>query len=137
MAKKIYKTELDWAFPEVDSGAYPLGGRVLLQMRRVKMKSEGGIVLIEETKEIEKWNSQIAKVIAVGPLAFRKRNTLELWDEGVWASPGEYVRVPKYGGDRWEVPVEGEEEPALFVVFNDYELIAKVHGNPLEMRAYI
>lgn len=134
---KTYKNDLEWAFPEIDPGASPLGGRVLLQMRRVKMKSEGGIVLVNETKELEKWNSQIAKVRAVGPLAFRKRNTLELWDEGVWASPGEYVRVPKYGGDRWEVPVEGEEEPALFVVFNDYELIAKVHGNPLEIRAYI
>jgi len=71
-------------------------------------------------------------VISIGPLAFKKKDTMEPWPEGVWADPGQFVRVPKWGGDRFEVRVPGEpEEPALFMLINDHELIAKVIGDPL------
>ena len=128
---------LDWYFPKIDPGAEPLGGRVIVQYRRVKRRSAGGIILHDETRETEKWNTQVAKLIAVGPLAFRKRDTMEPWPEGVWARPGDFVRVPKYGGDRWEIPVDGEDEPALFGIFNDHELIVKVVGDPLLVKAYL
>lgn len=125
------------AFPGVNPGAAPLGARVLVQLRTVKRTSSGGIVLVEESRETEKWNTQVARVVAVGPLAFRNRSTNELWPEGMWAGPGDFVRVPRWGGDRWEVPVEGREEPALFVIFNDHELIAKITGDPLAVKAYL
>jgi hypothetical protein len=38
------------------------------------------------------------------------------------------------------VKVPGEEdfeEPALFMILNDHEVIAKVTGDPLAMRAFI
>jgi len=81
----------------------------------------------------------VAKVIAIGPLAFKKRDTMEDWPEGAWARVGDYIRVPKWGGDRWEVPVDGQpdEDPALFMVLNDHEVITRVTGNPLEMRAFV
>lgn len=135
--KPKYETELDWAFPAVDPGAVPLGGRVLLQLRRIKKRSAGGLVLIEETKETEKWNTQLSKLVAVGPLAFKKKDTLEPWPEKAWAEVGDFVRCPRYGGDRFEVAIEGEEEPALFVIVNDFELIAKVTGDPLRVKAYL
>lgn len=134
------EAELAWAFPSVDPGAKPLGARILVQLRRTKKKTtSAGIILVEETKETEKWNNMVAKVIAVGPLAFKKRDTMEDWPEGSWCEVGDYLRVPKWGGDRWEVQVEGEpdEDAALFMVLNDHEVIAKVTGNPLEMRAFI
>lgn len=134
------EAELAWAFPSVDPGAKPLGARILVQLRRTKKKTtSAGIILVEETKETEKWNNMVAKVIEVGPLAFKKRDTMEPWPEGSWCVVGDYLRVPKWGGDRWEVPVEGEpdEDAALFMVLNDHEVIAKVTGNPLEMRAFI
>jgi hypothetical protein len=46
------------------------------------------------------------------------------------------VRVPKYGGDRWEVPLPNGES-ALFVIFNDLDIIGKVEGDPLAIRAFI
>ena len=134
------EAELAWAFPSVDPGAKPLGARLLVQLRRTKKKAtSAGIILVEETKETEKWNNMVAKVIEIGPLAFRKRDTMEPWPEGSWCSVGDYIRVPKWGGDRWEVAVPGEpdEDKALFMVLNDHEVIAKVTGNPLEMRAFI
>jgi len=132
--------ELDWAFPSVTPGATPLGGRILVQLRRTKKKTSGsGIILVEETKETEKWQNMVAKVIYVGPLAFKHRDTMQSWPEGSWCEPGDFIRVPKWGGDRWEVEVPGQpdEDPALFAVFNDHEMIAKVTGNPLNMRAYL
>lgn len=128
------------AFPAVDPGATPLGARVLVQLRRSKKRTtNAGIILVEETKETEKWNNMVAKVVAIGPLAFKQRDTMEPWPEGSWCEVGDYLRVPKWGGDRWEVPVENQpdEDPALFMILNDHEIIAKVTGNPLVMRAFL
>jgi co-chaperonin GroES (HSP10) len=134
-------TELAWAFPSVDPGAKPLGGRILVQLRRTKKKTtSAGILLVEETKETEKWNNMVAKVIEIGPIAFCHRDTMQRWPEGAWCVPGDYIRVPKWGGDRWEVKVPGDddlEDPALFMILNDHEVIAKVTGNPLAVRAFI
>lgn len=133
-------TELAWAFPSVDPGAKPLGGRILVQLRRAVKKTKSGIFLPHETQETEKWQNMIAKVVEIGPLAFKHRDTMQGWPEGSWCSVGEFIRVPKWGGDRWEVPVPGEdenEEPCLFMILNDHEVIAKLTGNPLAMKAYI
>jgi len=135
------EAELAWAFPSVDPGAKPLGGRILVQLRRTKKKTtSAGILLVEETKETEKWNNMVAKVIEIGPIAFKHRDTMQAWPEGSWCEVGDYIRVPKWGGDRWEVKVPGDddlEDPALFMILNDHEVIAKVTCDPLAMRAFI
>jgi hypothetical protein len=82
----------------------------------------------------------VAKVIEIGPLAFKHRDTMLGWPEGSWCSVGDFIRVPKWGGDRWEVHVPGEDENednALFMVLNDHEVIAKLTGDPLQMRAFL
>jgi co-chaperonin GroES (HSP10) len=130
--------DLREAFPAVDPGAKPLGARVLVQLRRTKnATSSAGIILVQETKETEKWNNMVAKVVEVGPLAFKKRDTMESWPEGSWCEVGDYLRVPKWGGDRWEIEVAENEEPALFMILNDHEIIAKVTGDPLKVRAFV
>jgi co-chaperonin GroES (HSP10) len=129
---------MEWAFPEVDPGIAPLGSRVLVQLRRVKKTTESGIILANDSREHEKHNTQVAKVVSLGPLAFKKRDTMEPWPEGVWADVGDFVRVPKYGGDRFEVKISDEpEEPALFMLVNDHELIAKITGDPMQFWEYI
>lgn len=130
--------ELAWAFPDIDPMLIPFGYRVLVQIRRSQAVTRSGIHLPDESKETEKWNAQVAKVIAVGPMAYRDRKTGEPWPEGEWCMPGDYVRVPKYGPDRWEVPIQGApQDPALFVVYDDLQIIGKVTGDPLAMKAYI
>lgn len=130
--------EVNWAYPNVNPDVVPLGGRVLVQLRRVKKTTKSGIIMVEETRDYEKYNTQTAKVVAVGPLAFKKKDTMEPWPEGVWAEIGEFVRTPKWGGDRFEVPIKGEpEEPAIFMLINDHELIAKVTGDPMGFHEYI
>ncbi len=130
-----YEGEED-AFPKVDPGVKPFGSRVLLQIRRAKTKTKGGIILAGETRDTEMWNTQVAKVIAMGPLAFHNRNTMEPWPEGAGVNLGDYVRAPKYGGDRWSVHIADGEE-ILFVIFNDLDLLGKITGDPLAMKAFL
>lgn len=136
MEETIYERMLEEAFPEGDPGVRPFGSRVLVQIRNPKVRSAGGIILHTETKETEKWNTQAAKVISLGPLAFKNRDTMQPWPEGDWCKAGEFVRVPKYGGDRWEVDL-GEKGVALYVIFNDLDIVGQVTGNPLSMKAFI
>ena len=126
--------ELAWAFPEVNSGQTPLGGRVIIKLRRIKKKA-GMIIIVDETKENEKWNNMIGKVVALGPLAYKNRDTMESWPEGHWCQLGDFVRTPKYGGDRWTV--RSNEEEIEFVIFNDLDIIGKVTADPTTIRAFI
>lgn len=140
MSIDIVEQTLEEAFPVVDPLMAPYGARVLVQLRAVKEKvTSAGIYIPEDTKETEKWNTMIGKVIAVGPIAFCNRENMNPWPEGAWARVGDYVRVPKWGGDRWEIDFEqdGVKGKALFTFFNDHELIGKVTGDPLAIKAFI
>ena len=129
--------DLQEAFPVVDPGAIPLGARVLVQLRKAKKRmTQSGIILPEETRDTERAQNPVAKVIAMGPLAFKKRDTMEPWVEGIWCEVGDYLRVPKWTGDRWTVP-HGDDENVEFMVLNDHEVIARITGNPLEVRAFV
>lgn len=131
------ESEMKFAFPEVDPEMIPYGSRVLVQLRTPRTVSDGGIAIPHEARETEKWNTQVAKVIMLGPVAFKNRDTLEPWKEGEWCQAGKFVRVPKYGGDRWEVDVPGRQDPSLFIVFNDLDLIGEFTGDPLKVKAFI
>jgi len=134
---------IDEAFPKCDPGVAPFGSRVLLQIRSAKKKTKGGIILLDETKDTEYANTQVAKVLSVGSLAFKNRNTLAPWPEGSWCAPGDFVRIPRYGGDRWSVKIPGaagtqdDGYEAIVVIFNDLDLVGKVTGDPLAIKAFL
>lgn len=130
--------DLNDAFPDVDPGARPFGSRVLVQIRSAKEVTSGGIYIPSETQETELWNTQVAKVISLGPVAFKDRESLQPWPEGEWCVPGSYVRVPKYGGDRWNVPYPGEKKRnVMFVIYNDLNIIGEITCNPLDVVAFV
>lgn len=139
METTTFEHALAEAFPAVEPGVRPFGSRVLVQIRTPKNKTKSGIILHSETKDTEKWNTQVAKVIAVGPLAFKNRDTMASWPEGDWCKAGDFCRVPKYGGDRWEASytdADNEDQQAMFVIFNDLEIIGQV-ADPLKVKAFI
>ena len=131
-----YEGGLAEAFPPIEPGVEPLGQRVLVQLRKPKAKTAGGIILPGETRDTETWNTQIAVVRAVGPVAFKKIDDLTAWPEGAWVLPGDFVRVPKYGGDRFSVTDQDGIE-VIFILFRDTDLVAKVTGDPLAVKAFI
>lgn len=133
---------LDDAFPPIEPGVVPLGSRVLCQIRSPKRKTKGGIILTSDARETDQWNTQVAKVIATGPVAFKNRDDMKAWPEGAWVQAGDFVRIPKFGGDKWTVKIPAktsleEDQEILFVIFNDLDLIGKVEGDPLAMKAFI
>jgi co-chaperonin GroES (HSP10) len=136
-----HEADLADAFPLVDAGAAPLGARVLVQLRKPKKRmTSSGILLVQETKDTEKAQNCVGKVVAVGPLAFKKRDTMEPWPEGSWCEMGDFLRVPKWTGDRWEVRMpeaEDDEDRVEFIILNDHEIVAKITGNPLTVKAFV
>ena len=120
------RTELE-CFPEVDPGVDVAGDRVLVQLRREKTTSKGGIILVDETKQTLRFNETVAKVIQIGPLAYKSPDTLEPWIEGPWCKVGDLVRTIKYGGDRFVInPDDGA--PVVFITLQAREIISRIRS---------
>ncbi len=114
----ISASDLAESFPKVPCGIKPLGPLILVQLRMTKKQTASGIVLARSTREFNDSIAQFAKVLALGPLAYRNRATGETWPEGAWVRPGDIVRVPKYGGDRFYKELS-KDEGVVFVLFDD------------------
>jgi len=119
------RTELE-CFPDVDPGVEILGDRVLVQLRREKLTSKGGIFLVEETRQTLKFNETVAKVRGIGPLAYKSPDDLTPWPEGPWCQVGDLVRTIKYGGDRFVVDVNDDGAPVVFITLQAREVISKI-----------
>lgn len=126
-------------FPEVDTGVHPLGSKVLVQVKTPRSVTRGGIIVVDEAKETDQWQTQVAKVVQLGPLAFCDRDTMKPWIEGAWCTIGDFVRVPLHGGDKFKLPVPGRPagEFALFVLYEDVSLVARLTGDIEAITAYI
>lgn len=116
-------------FPEVNPGATPVGNQVLIQLRTVQKKSSGGIIFVEETKDFNQGNTVVARVIKVGHIAYRDRNSGDTWKEGAWSEVGDVVLCPRYGGFRFSVPIPDTEDEAHFAVINDYDIKLVIESN--------
>ena len=141
MASDSYLTgfvqlSMEAAFPPAPVPVEPFGGRVVVQTMRLSGKTAGGIQLVSDTRDTVKWNLQVAKLVAVGPLAFKNRETAQPWPEGVWAKVGDFVRIPRWDGDRVEVKVKDSDEPIIFITMNDSQLLGRVLGDPREQLIY-
>lgn len=140
---------LDDAFPDVEPGQRPFGSVLLVQIRRPKSTSKGGILVPEEIRATEYYNTQVAKVIAIGPICFMDRKTMEVWPEGAWSYVGDFVYVPKHGGVRFEVKhtfhypatrtkdAQTIEEGVVFMYVKDTSLLGQITGDPLRVKAFL
>jgi co-chaperonin GroES (HSP10) len=113
-------------FPNIDPGVEILGDRVLVQLRREKITSKGGIILVDETRQTLRFNETVAKVIGIGPLAYKSPDDLSPWPEGPWCQVGDLVRTIKYGGDRFVVQPDDEGAPVVFITLQAREVISKI-----------
>lgn len=120
------RSELE-CFPVIDPGVEVVGDRVLVQLRREKTTSKGGIILVDETKQTLRFNETVAKVIQLGPLAYKNLDDeLSDWREGPWCQVGDLVRTIKYGGDRFVVQPDDEGAPVVFITIQAREIISKI-----------
>ena len=114
-------------FPDIDHGIEVAGDRVLVQLRREKHTSKGGIILVDETRQTLRFNETVAKVRQIGPLAYRNLDAdLTPWPEGPWCKEGDLVRTIKYGGDRFVVQPDDEGAPVVFITIQAREIISRI-----------
>jgi co-chaperonin GroES (HSP10) len=113
-------------FPHIDTGIEVSGDRVLVQLRREKSTSKGGIILVDETRQTLRFNETVAKVIQIGPLAYKSPEDLSPWPEGNWCNVGDLVRTIKYGGDRFVVQPDDEGSPVVFITLQAREVISRI-----------
>jgi co-chaperonin GroES (HSP10) len=119
------RSELE-CFPEIDHGIEVAGDRVLVQLRREKSTSKGGIILVDETKQTLRFNETVAKVRQIGPLAYKSPDNLEPWIEGPWCNVGDLVRTIKYGGDRFVVNPDDDGSAVVFITIQAREVISRI-----------
>lgn len=152
------------AFPEVEPCMKPIGTLVLVQMKQPKSISKGGIILPDDPRSTEHYNTQVAKVIALGPLAFKtiyrgqdasgaEIEEVRDWVAGSWYKAGDFVWVGKYGGDRFsrvaEIkrmetnPDNGRKEAVtireevIFALYKAKDVHGVITGSPLAIKAYL
>ena len=114
-------------FPIIDPGVEVAGDRVLVQLRREKTTSKGGIILVDETKQTLRFNETVAKVVQVGPLAYRNLDeNFSYWVEGPWCKEGDLVRTIKYGGDRFVINPDDGGAPVVFITLQAREIISRI-----------
>ena len=113
-------------FPHIDTGIEVAGDRVLVQLRREKSTSKGGIILVDETRQTLRFNETVARVIQIGPLAYKSPEDLSPWPEGNWCNVGDLVRTIKYGGDRFVVQPDDEGSPVVFITLQAREIISRI-----------
>lgn len=133
------RSELE-CFPEIDPGVEVVGDRVLVQLRREKTTSKGGIILVDETKQTLRFNETVAKVIQLGPLAYKNLDDeLSDWKEGPWCKVGDLVRTIKYGGDRFVVQPDDDGAPVVFITIQAREIISKIKSfeHAQKMKAFV
>jgi co-chaperonin GroES (HSP10) len=144
---------LEEAFPSVDPGLLPSGNMVLVQIRQPKWRTAGGIAIDAETRKTDRDNMQVAKVLALGALAFRSRDTGQLWPEGAWFGPGDFVMIPKYQGlyhgvsyMRPDFEIEEgtgkrrefeTEDLAIFAMFKDLSILGRWTADPLTIKSFV
>lgn len=116
--------QYDRFYPEVDHGIEPLGGMILVMGKFVPEETKSGIVLLDEFKATETHDVQLGRVVAIGPLAFKNKDTLEPWKEGPWVEKGDYVFVPRVGA-RISPIVNGQRYQ--YVMLSDTQVQAKLH----------
>jgi len=133
--------KLSAAFPSIEPGERPLGSLVLLQVRQAMTTyGDAKLVLTKNDIETEFDNTQVAKVLALGAVAYCSRETLVPWPEGAWVKVGDYVRISQHNGKRWTKAVPGTrgnsvEDRVTFVLIDDLH-IASVIDDPMAVKAF-
>ena len=77
-----------------ESGIYPVEYKILVLPIEVEEKTQGGIILPDETKERDQFAQMKGTLVAASPLAF----SYDDWKDAQPPKPGDTVLFAKYAG---------------------------------------
>jgi chaperonin GroES len=78
----------------------PVGYKILIAVPEVSEKTEGGIFMPDNLKQMEETASIIGYVIKVGAEAYSDANK---FPEGPWCKEGDFIIFRSYSGTRFKV----------------------------------
>jgi co-chaperonin GroES (HSP10) len=138
--ESIIHQDMDDAFPDVQPGETPCGSLVLLQIKRPATKTKSGFQLSGYDMETEFDNTKIAKVIALGPIAYHSRTDGKPWPEGPWVKVGDFIRISQHNVGTWTVPMPGTrgatiEDRITFGLMEDH-YAKSIVDDPLKTKAF-
>jgi co-chaperonin GroES (HSP10) len=132
-----YEYTIDEAFPLVSVDFEPTLNRVLVQLREPPKKTRGGIELPADTGDASRETTTIAKILAIGPLAFHKTGRGADWLKPEdMPKPGDYIAITKFVGNRYRVkPLDGKGEANLCVL-DDTQIIGVRVVDPINSATF-
>ena len=124
-AKKIAanEAEKETTSTNLEKLPNPTGWRILVMPFRVKEKSEGGIIIAQETLDRARAAVQVGYVLKMGPLCYKDE---ERYPTGAWCKPKDWVIFARYAGSRMEI--DGGEIRML----NDDEILGTI-DDPMDL----
>jgi co-chaperonin GroES (HSP10) len=101
----------------LDSLPNPVGYRMLIRPYSGKTKTEGGILLSEQTHETIQMTTVVGLVIKMGTLCYQDKDK---FPDGAWCKEGMFVMYGRYAGSRFKTKY-GEHR-----ILNDDEIIGVI-----------
>ena len=111
---------------QLDQLPKPTGYRILIMPFQGKRKTNGGIVLTDETVERERLATVVGYVLSVGEDAYKDESRFK----SAWCKEGDWILFGRYAGAK--IPIEGGEVRIL----NDDEVIATVETPEVILTTY-
>lgn len=107
----------------------PSGWRILVGMLTIEETTAGGIVLPKEHREGQEYLRSIAKVLAVGKLAYQHDKfqggvSLEKRKPTPWVEVGDIVLIGQYAGQ--SINVIDNDKPQSLKLLNDDEILSVI-----------
>ena len=93
-----------------------LNWKVLVQPHQVKMKTKGGLYLASQSKDNEEYMTAHGRILALGDLAYKDRDTGQSWRMTTVPKEGDRVTYGKYAGQK--VTING----VRLLLLNDDEI---------------
>jgi co-chaperonin GroES (HSP10) len=95
----------------------PTGWRILVMPFRVKEKTEGGIIIAQESLDRARAAVQVGYVLKMGPLCYEDKDK---YPTGAWCNERDWVIFARYAGSRMDI--DGGEIRML----NDDEVLGTI-----------
>lgn len=107
----------------------PAGFRILVRIPDLpgQMKRSAGLIMPEETRQLEEFAQVVAQVIALGPLAYRDRKRFGFFRRP-WCKPGDFVMMRSYSGTRFSMRGENGKD-VIYALINDDTVQGVVRGD--------
>jgi co-chaperonin GroES (HSP10) len=138
MATKPIDLEATTPLTEADLPVLPMFWNVIVEPLMPPEKTKGGILLSEETQEVERIQCTIGRVLAIGDLAFKGKTSsgiaLGECPRAAALKAGQFVLFAKHTGQK--IKIRKGDRQRLIILLSDSELLGIV-SKPEMIRFWI